>query len=85
MENQYNISECAICGGKAADKEIEEIVRGGKHTAIVNLRAKVCSQCGEKYFTVKQVRHLEKIAEDLKMNRTNDYLKSGITFRVPVN
>jgi YgiT-type zinc finger domain-containing protein len=30
-------TKCPICGGELETKEVEKIVRGGKHTAILNV------------------------------------------------
>ena len=50
-----------VCGGELETKAVEKIVRGGKHTAILNVSAEVCLHCGEKLFAEETVRYFETI------------------------
>jgi YgiT-type zinc finger domain-containing protein len=47
-KNMMPFTKCPICGGELETKEVEKIVRGGKHTSILNVSAEVCLHCGEK-------------------------------------
>jgi hypothetical protein len=33
---------CAVCGGELVEKEVEKLLRGGMHTAILPVWAEVC-------------------------------------------
>jgi len=35
-------SECPVCGGEVVEKEIEKLLRGGMHVAVITVHAKVC-------------------------------------------
>jgi len=32
-------SKCPACGGEMIEKEVEKLLRGGRHTAVVTVRA----------------------------------------------
>jgi YgiT-type zinc finger domain-containing protein len=52
-------TKCPICGGELESKEVEKIVRGGKHASILNVAAEVCLHCGEKLYAEETVRYFE--------------------------
>ena len=39
--------KCPVCGGKLEEKEVEKLLRGGDHTAVLRVEAEVCLHCGE--------------------------------------
>jgi YgiT-type zinc finger domain-containing protein len=59
-------TKCPICGGELEANEVEKIVRGGKHTAILNVAAEVCLHCGEKLYAEETVRYFEVIRHKLQ-------------------
>lgn len=75
-------TKCPICGGELEAKEVEKIVRGGKHTAILNVSAEVCLHCGEKLYAEETVRYFEAIRRKLQRQETNDFQVLGNTFTV---
>jgi YgiT-type zinc finger domain-containing protein len=75
-------TKCPLCGGELEIKKVEKIVRGGKHTAILNVLADVCLHCGEKLYTEETVRYFENIRHKLKCQETNDFQIVGNTFTV---
>lgn len=76
-------TKCPICGGELETKAVEKIVRGGKHTAILNVSAEVCLHCGEKLYAEETVRYFEAIRRKLQRQETNDFQVLGNTFTVP--
>ncbi|MCC9076735.1 YgiT-type zinc finger protein [Litorilinea aerophila] len=38
--------KCPVCGGELVEKEVEKLLRGGKHTAVIKVRAEVHSPRG---------------------------------------
>ncbi len=48
-------SECPVCG-KVVEKEVEKLLRGGAHVAIVTMQAEVCLRCGERPYKEETVR-----------------------------
>ena len=41
---------CPVCGGELVGKEVEKLLRGGIHTAVVRVYADVCLRCGERLY-----------------------------------
>ena len=44
--------KCPICGGEVVEKEVEKLLRGGKNTAVILVRAEVCLHCGERIIMI---------------------------------
>ena len=40
--------KCPVCGGELIDKQVEKLLRGGLHTAVVAVFAEVSLRCGER-------------------------------------
>ena len=49
-------SQCPACGGELVEKEVEKLLRGGIHTAVMRVRAEVCLRCGERLYPPETVR-----------------------------
>ena len=47
-------------------KHVEKLLRGGNDTAAVKVKADVCVQCGERYYTDEIVTRFERICEQLQ-------------------
>jgi len=75
--------KCPICGGKLIEKVVEKLLRGGPHTAIVKVHAKVCLNCGERLYSEDTVRYFEKIRRKLKKQEISDFRPIGQSFEVP--
>ena len=46
---------CHACGGPLIVKRVEKLLRGGVHTAVVEVDAEVCQRCGEQLFSPETV------------------------------
>ena len=58
---------CYFCGrGILEQKHVTVDFRWGDHQLVVieNVPAKVCNECGERYFAAKVVRQMERIAKE---------------------
>jgi YgiT-type zinc finger domain-containing protein len=53
--------KCPVCGNELIEKEVEKLLRGGKNTAVLNVRAEVCLHCGERLYAEETVRKFEKV------------------------
>ena len=42
------LDKCPVCGGELVEKEVEKVLRGGNHTAVLPVQAEVCLHCGER-------------------------------------
>jgi YgiT-type zinc finger domain-containing protein len=74
--------KCPVCGGELAEKEVEKLLRGGLHTAVVRVRAEVCLHCGERLYSQETVRRFEDIRSKLERQETADFRPMGRSFQV---
>jgi YgiT-type zinc finger domain-containing protein len=73
---------CPICGGEMVDKEVEKLLRGGKHTALLRLRAEVCLHCGERLYSQEDVRRFDEIRVKLERQETSEFQPLGQSFQI---
>jgi YgiT-type zinc finger domain-containing protein len=80
---QMPFSKCPVCGGEMVEKEVEKLLRGGNHTALVKAHAEVCLHCGERLYSQATVRHFAHIRAKLTRQETGDFQPLGQSFRAP--
>ena len=68
---------CPACGGVLAQKQVEKLLRGGVHTAVVRVQAEVCQGCGDRLYTPDTVRQFETIRDKLASQDTADFNPVG--------
>ena len=64
------------------EKEVEKLLRGGAHTAVLKVRAEVCLRCGERLYSQETVRRFEEIRSKLKRQDTAGFRSMGLSFEV---
>lgn len=74
--------KCPICGGELVEKEVEKLLRGGLHTAVLKVQAEVCLHCGERLYSQETVRRFEEIRAKLERQDTADFQPLGVSFQV---
>jgi len=74
--------KCPICGGEIVEKEVEKLLRGGNHTAVVRVLAEVCLHCGERLYSLETIRRFEEIRSKLARGDTEGFEPVGRTFQV---
>jgi len=74
--------KCPVCGGELVEKEVEKILRGGIHTAVLKVNAEVCLHCGERLYLQETVRRFEEIRGKLERQETEDLQPMGLFFQV---
>lgn len=74
--------QCPVCGGEMVAKEVEKLLRGGEHTAVVKVHAEVCLRCGERLYPQETVRRFAQIRRKLKRQDTADFQPMGQSFLV---
>jgi len=74
--------KCPVCGGDLVEKEVEKLLRGGDHTAVVNVEAQVCLHCGERLYSEQTVRRFEEIRASLERQETKEFQPLGRSFGV---
>jgi len=75
-------SQCPVCGGEMVEKEVEKLLRGGKHIAVVTVRAEVCQHCGERLFSTETISHFEQIRAKLARQEVAEFQPLGQSFQV---
>ena len=73
---------CPVCGGELVEKEVEKLLRGGMHTAVLRVRAEVCLHCGERFYPQETVRDFAQIRSKLKRQETGDFQPLGQSFLI---
>jgi len=76
------IDKCPICGGELAEKEVEKLLKGGMHAAILKVRADVCLPCGERLYSIETAQRFEEIRNKLERQDFAELQPVGQTFQV---
>jgi YgiT-type zinc finger domain-containing protein len=74
--------KCPVCGGEMAEKDVEKLLRGGLHTAVLTVHAEVCLRCGERLYTQEVVKRFEQIRAKLERQEVADFQPLGQSFQV---
>jgi YgiT-type zinc finger domain-containing protein len=74
--------ECPICKGEVVEKEVEKLLRGGKNTAVLKVKAEVCLHCGERLYSKETVSHFEQIRLKLERQEVSDFELLGQSYQV---
>ena len=75
-------TKCPVCGGELIEKEVEKLLRGGIHTAVLRVRAEVCLHCGERLYSQETVRRFAEVRAKLERQETADFQPLGQSFQV---
>lgn len=78
----FPFEKCPICGGELIEKKVEKLLRGGENTAVMKVKAEICSHCGERLYPQEIVRRFEKIRAQLKQKKTKGFQLLGRSFKV---
>lgn len=74
--------QCPVCGGELVEKEVEKLLKGGMHTAVLRVQAEVCLQCGERLYAAEIIRRFEQIRQKLERQEVAEFQPLGQTFQV---
>jgi len=74
--------KCPVCGGEIVGKEVEKLLKGGIHTAVIKVRADVCLRCGERLYSGDTVRRFEQIRQKLERQEVAEFQPLGQSFQV---
>jgi len=75
-------SQCPVCGGELVVKDVEKLLRGGMHTAVLTVRAEVCLGCGERLYAEETVRRFEQVRAKLEKQDVAEFQPLGQSFQV---
>jgi YgiT-type zinc finger domain-containing protein len=73
---------CPVCGGEMVEKEVEKLLRGGVHMAVVSVPAEVCLRCGERLYSEEVIRRFEQIRTKLAHHDVEEFQPLGRSFQV---
>lgn len=73
---------CPVCGGELVEKEVERLLRGGNHTAVLEVQAEVCLRCGGRLYPLATVRRFEQIRAKLERGQVEGFQSLGQSFKV---
>jgi len=76
--------QCPVCGGEMVEKEVEKLLRGGNHTAVVKVKAEVCLHCGERLYSKEAISRFEQIRIKLSRQEVAEFQPLGQSFQVIV-
>lgn len=76
--------KCPVCGGEMVEKEVEKLLRGGVHVAVITVRAEVCLHCGERLYSKETVCLFEQIRAKLARQEVAGFQPLGRSFQVVV-
>jgi len=82
MRKKKPFEQCPICGGELEEKEVEKLLHGGVHTAIMKVRAEVCLHCGERLYSQEVVRRFEEVRRMLEREEVSAFKLQGKAFQV---
>jgi YgiT-type zinc finger domain-containing protein len=75
-------NQCPVCGGEMIEKEVEKLLRGGAHTAVLMVHSEVCLRCGERLYSQETVRRFEEIRKKLERQDVAEFQPLGQSFQV---
>ncbi|MBW2165035.1 MAG: YgiT-type zinc finger protein [Deltaproteobacteria bacterium] len=77
-----SFDKCPVCGGEMVEKDVEKLLRGGKHTAVLSVRAEICLHCGERLYSKEVISRFEQIRSKLMRQELADFQPIGQSFQV---
>ena len=77
-------SKCPVCGGEMVEKDVEKLLRGGVHIAVVTVSAEGCLRCGERLYSKETISRFEQIRAKLSRQELADFQPLGQSFQAAV-
>jgi YgiT-type zinc finger domain-containing protein len=74
--------KCPTCGGDLIEREVEKLLRGGSHVAVMKVMAEVCLGCGERLYSQETVRRFQAIRRKLEREEVSAMQPLGRSFQV---
>ena len=82
MKQTKPFEKCPVCGGELVEKEVEKLLRGDVHTAILKVKADICLHCGERLYSQETVKRFEEIRKKLERKELANFQPIGQSFHV---
>ena len=74
---------CPVCDGDLIVKEVEKLLRGGNHTAVLTVTAELCHRCGERLYSRETIERFAEVRAKLSRQDTDEFQAVGTSFFVP--
>ena len=78
-----HFERCPVCDGDLVLKEVEKLLRGGNHTAVLTVTAELCRRCGERLYSRETVERFAEVGAKLNRQDTDEFQAVGTSFFVP--
>jgi YgiT-type zinc finger domain-containing protein len=75
-------NKCPICKNEVVEKNVEKLLRGGKNTAVVKVKAEVCLHCGERLYSKETITLFEQIKLKLEKQDVSDFQHLGQSYQI---
>lgn len=63
-----NLGKCPLCGGATTTKSVDITESlSGKIVLIKDIKAEVCSQCGERLYSSSEIKKIETLLQKVKL------------------
>ena len=77
------LENCPACQkGKIYLETIDEFIKVGNNTAVIQIKVEKCDRCGEHYYEPDSVRLIERIRKELKNKKSKNLIPIGNTYKV---
>lgn len=74
--------KCVFCGGNVKEQTVQEEVKAGTDHILVTIKAEVCENCHERYYSAGTVDRLSSLKKVLKEKKSS-YKEVGKVYEVP--
>jgi len=74
--------KCPVCCGEIIERQVQKLLRGGRHTASITVPAEVCLHCGKRLYSRDVVKRFEEIRTKLARQETEEFQPIGQAFEV---
>jgi len=78
-------NKCPVCGGEVIEKDLEKLLRGGKNTAVVKIKAEVCTIVVKDCTRKIQSAILSKFVLNLSVTKYQNLNSWDSHFKLPCN
>ncbi len=76
------LNKCPFCESEVVEKEVEKLLRGGKNTAVVKVKAEVGLRCGERLYSKETITFFEQIKSKLEKQDVSGFQPLGQSYQI---
>lgn len=73
--------KCPVCGGEAVERDVEKLIRGGIHMAVMTVRADVCLRCGQRLYSPNTIKLFQGVRRKLEREEIAQFQPLGRSFK----